>query len=301
MGTRSPHVMADAEMSDHGTFIVRYFFRGEKARNGVLVSAERQPTGADCAVEVVRAIEAAGVAVELFEVLGWNPEDEGWCQLSCTPSAAAPALLQWLSSCARVDVMLRRAVSTEDAEALEASYSDRTEAKAKSSAGFFGIALLRSTSELNHGTLWRSASTFGANFMATIGAAYNKSVEGVTNTSNAAKYAPMWRFENWGEFCTVAPMDAPWVAIEMGGQPLDTFEHPPRAVYILGSESQGLPSAVVSACVHHVSIPAAEDAATHSLNVAVAGAIVMYDRLAKQRAKQAKSDSDAINDDQERF
>ena len=56
------------------------------------------------------------------------------------------------------------------------------------------------------------------------------------------------------------------------------------------------------ACVRNVlSFVFTEDAATHSLNVAVAGAIVMYDRLAKQRAKQAKSDSDAINDDQERF
>ena len=33
-----------------------------------------------------------------------------------------------------------------------------------------------------------------------------------------------------------------WVGIEMGGVPLDTFVHPRRAVYILGSEDNGLSS-----------------------------------------------------------
>ena len=35
------------------------------------------------------------------------------------------------------------------------------------------------------------------------------------------------------------------VGVEMGGTPLADFIHPPRAVYILGAEDMGIPSAVL--------------------------------------------------------
>ena len=68
----------------------------------------------------------------------------------------------------------------------------------------------------------------------------------------------------------------------MGGTPLDEFEHPERAVYILGAEDTGLPRAAAQACHRHVSLPSERYA---SYNVAMAGSIVLYDRMAKQRAK----------------
>ena len=52
-----------------------------------------------------------------------------------------------------------------------------------------------------------------------------------------------------------------------------------RAVYILGAEDTGLPESVVRACHRHVALPSVH---YESFNVAVAGSIVMYDRLAKQ-------------------
>ena len=70
------------------------------------------------------------------------------------------------------------------------------------------------------------------------------------------------------------------VAVEMGGEPLHTFEHPERAVYVLGSEDNGLPEAVLRACHRHVALPSARE--YDSFNLAAAGSILMYDRLAKQ-------------------
>ena len=76
------------------------------------------------------------------------------------------------------------------------------------------------------------------------------------------------------------------VAVEMGGEPLHSFEHPERAVYLLGSEDNGLPDAVVRACHRHVTLPAVR---TESFNVAAAGSILMYDRQAK--AMRARDES----------
>jgi tRNA(Leu) C34 or U34 (ribose-2'-O)-methylase TrmL len=69
----------------------------------------------------------------------------------------------------------------------------------------------------------------------------------------------------------------------MGGTPLADFTHPDRAVYILGSEDNGLPSSVLRACAHHVSLPVASPDRTSSFNVAVTGALVLHDRLQKRR------------------
>jgi tRNA G18 (ribose-2'-O)-methylase SpoU len=64
----------------------------------------------------------------------------------------------------------------------------------------------------------------------------------------------------------------------MGGTPLPDFVHPERAVYILGAEDGGLPIEIAARCHGVVSIPAVRFA---SYNVAVAGTLIMYDRMIK--------------------
>jgi tRNA G18 (ribose-2'-O)-methylase SpoU len=76
--------------------------------------------------------------------------------------------------------------------------------------------------------------------------------------------------------------DYEWVCIEMGGTPLDEFVHPPRALYILGSEDNGVSSMLRSACKHVIELPAVR---SESFNVAVAGTMVMYDRYVKSIGK----------------
>jgi tRNA G18 (ribose-2'-O)-methylase SpoU len=61
---------------------------------------------------------------------------------------------------------------------------------------------------------------------------------------------------------------------------LTEFNHPNRAIYILGAEDSGLPLEVEKACNKIVCIYG-----ERSLNVAVAGSIVLYDRLNKRLLK----------------
>ena len=70
------------------------------------------------------------------------------------------------------------------------------------------------------------------------------------------------------------------VVEEMGGEKLSTFVHPVRAVYLLGSEVDGLPREVLSKCQHVVEIESVNYA---SFNVAVSGSLVMYHRLINKK------------------
>ena len=58
--------------------------------------------------------------------------------------------------------------------------------------------------------------------------------------------------------------------------PLETFKHPRRCVYLLGAEDHGLSNEAIEKSHHLVKF-----SSTLSLNVSVAGSIVMYDRRMK--------------------
>ena len=55
---------------------------------------------------------------------------------------------------------------------------------------------------------------------------------------------------------------------------LPSFRHPLRATYVLGPERSGLSPAMLARCQHVVRIPT-----RFALNLSVAGALVLYDRL----------------------
>ena len=75
------------------------------------------------------------------------------------------------------------------------------------------------------------------------------------------------------------PYSCKLVGIEMDkkAQPIAKYEHPHRAVYILGSEDHGLPRELKEKCHDLVILPGKP-----SLNVAVAGSVVVFDRVNKQ-------------------
>ena len=109
-----------------------------------------------------------------------------------------------------------------------------------------------------------------------------------TDTVAAEKRLPLFEYQDWNDFCEGGrPRGAALVAVEMGGEPLEGFVHPRRAVYVLGSEDAGVPQSVLRACDHHVALPSVR---YESYNLAVAGAIVMVDRLVKSRAAAQKAD-----------
>ena len=160
-------------------------------------------------------------------------------------------------------------------------------------AGFFGIGIVKPKHEANVGTLWRSAWQLGASFIFTVATRFKYEA---SDTTQAYKQLPLHKHEDWGSFAESSPHGAVWVAVEMGGTPLQDFEHPPRAVYVLGSEDNGLNRPVVEACQCHVALPKWVGRSS-SYNVAMAGTLVMYDRMIKQLgAGHARIASDGAED-----
>lgn len=140
--------------------------------------------------------------------------------------------------------------------------------------GYFGIGVEGVSKAMNVGNLIRSAHAFGASFAFTVAAAYNDAVGGNADTSDAPGQVPFYRFK------TVESMRLPdrcaLVGIEVLDDAVDlpSFRHPRRAAYVLGMERGGLSSEMIARCDHIVKIPT-----KFSLNLATAGAVVMYDRL----------------------
>ena len=137
--------------------------------------------------------------------------------------------------------------------------------------GYFAIGVWHTKTEVNIGTLWRSAYQLGANYIFTIGRRYRKQPRDVRK---AWKHLPLHHYEDWEHFKKSQPHDSLIVGVEMGGIPLKKFHHPERAIYVLGAEDHGLDE-VIDKCQQVVSIEAVGD---ESFNVAVAGSLIMYDR-----------------------
>lgn len=141
--------------------------------------------------------------------------------------------------------------------------------------GYYAIGIIGSKTPLNVGTLWRSAGIMGAQFIFTAGRRYPK--QG-SDTIKAWKHIPLFEYESSDDLFEHIPKDCVPVAVELDSRslPLPTYTHPERAIYILGAEDNGLSKDVLERCRDVVQIPS-----EFCLNVAVAGSIVLYDRLAK--------------------
>lgn len=66
------------------------------------------------------------------------------------------------------------------------------------------------------------------------------------------------------------------VEIDERAEMLSEFEHPKRAIYLLGAEDTGLPDFVRERCHMLIKLPG-----NSSLNVGVTGSIVIHDRVSK--------------------
>ena len=137
---------------------------------------------------------------------------------------------------------------------------------------YFGIGILNGKTPENLGVLWRSAQNLGASFIYTIGNRYAKQA---SDTHDAVKAMPYYHYKDFQDFFEHLPKGTRIVGVEMTeqSQELEDFKHPRRCVYLLGAEDHGLTKEAIAHAHFLVQFPS-----THSLNVAVAGSIVMYDR-----------------------
>jgi tRNA G18 (ribose-2'-O)-methylase SpoU len=142
-----------------------------------------------------------------------------------------------------------------------------------SARGYFAIGAERMSKALNLGNLMRSAHGFGASFTFTVGATY-QALEARADTSKGQWHLPHY---NWGSVADMAlPQGCKLVGVELLDDAVDlpSFRHPLRAAYVLGPEQGSLSPEIVAQCSYVVRIPT-----SFCVNVAMAGAIVMYDRV----------------------
>lgn len=139
--------------------------------------------------------------------------------------------------------------------------------------GYFAIGAERMSKALNLGNLMRSAHGFGASFTFTVGATYRAN-EAHADTSKSQLHIPHYNWDTIGDIAL--PNGCRLVGVELTDEAIDlpSFRHPLRAAYVLGPEAGSLSPAMIARCDWVVKIPT-----LFCVNVAMAGAIVMYDRV----------------------
>jgi TrmH family RNA methyltransferase len=120
----------------------------------------------------------------------------------------------------------------------------------------------------NLGTLLRAADGLGPAFVALSPKSGDPTGAKALRASAGAVFrVPLASFE-----------DAPAGRVALvprGGAPLAEIELPDPVTFVLGAEREGVPDEVLATCEATATIPQAE--ASESLNVAVAGAIALYE------------------------
>ena len=127
----------------------------------------------------------------------------------------------------------------------------------------------------NYGTLFRTAQILNADFVFLIGCKFKPQP---TDTMKSWRHIPTFVYMDFADFNIHRPYNCKLIGIEMteNAIKLSDFKHPKQACYLLGAEDNGLTKEAISACQEIIYLPG-----ERSMNVAVAGSIVLYDRYVK--------------------
>lgn len=140
--------------------------------------------------------------------------------------------------------------------------------------GYFAMGVEGISKPGNVGNLVRSSHSFGASFFFTIDPVVNVKEVSRTDTSEAFDHLPFYNFKDAAALAL--PDKCKLVGIEFLEEAVElpSFRHPSRAAYVLGRERGNLSPELLERCDYVIKIPM-----QFCVNVGVAGAIVMYDRL----------------------
>ena len=143
--------------------------------------------------------------------------------------------------------------------------------------GYFAIGAERISKPMNLGSLLRTAHAFGASFFFTIEPAFNPKQVKLSDTSDAAGHLPLYSYAGVEDLSL--PRGCALVGIELTEEAVElpSFFHPQAAAYVLGPERGSLSPELQARCNHLVKIPT-----KFCINVGLAGALVMYDRMIAQ-------------------
>jgi tRNA G18 (ribose-2'-O)-methylase SpoU len=139
--------------------------------------------------------------------------------------------------------------------------------------GYFAAGVDGISKPMNLGNLMRIAHAFDASFFFSINSQVKLS-DAQSDTSNAQGAIPVYAFRSATDFRLPVGCRLVGVEITDDAVELPRFRHPQRAAYVFGAERMSLSDAVLKRCEFVVKIPT-----RFSINVGMAGAIVLYDRL----------------------
>lgn len=144
--------------------------------------------------------------------------------------------------------------------------------------GFFAIGIHNAKNETNVGTLWRTANLFGAAFIFTVGRRYRKQA---SDTMKTPRDIPLFHFADVDALHAHLPHACRLIGVELTdtAKPSHLHGHAEQCCYLLGSEDNGLPAYALDRCHAVIKLPG-----TRSMNVAVAGGLVLYDRWQQREA-----------------
>jgi len=147
-------------------------------------------------------------------------------------------------------------------------------------AGYFSIGIENNKTKFNIGTLWRSSYLFEASYIFTINQRYKKQS---SDTQKTWRQIPLFNYDSLDDL--EIPYDCKLVGVELTDSAIDLneYKHPKRAIYLLGAEDHGLTKKATEKCHEIIKIPYPKE---QSMNVAVAGSIIMYDRYIKSLNKE---------------
>jgi tRNA G18 (ribose-2'-O)-methylase SpoU len=139
--------------------------------------------------------------------------------------------------------------------------------------GYFGVGVDGISKPMNLGNLLRISHAFGASFFFSVNTLVKWS-DAQSDTSQAQGAMPVYAFPSVGELRL--PLGCRLVGVEItdDATELPRFRHPLRAAYVFGSERMSISPEVLKRCEFVVKIPT-----RFSINVGMAGAITLYDRL----------------------
>jgi 23S rRNA (guanosine2251-2'-O)-methyltransferase len=104
--------------------------------------------------------------------------------------------------------------------------------------------------------------------------------------SGGAEHVPVEEVSNMGETLKAAKEDGYWIfgLAEQGANKIWDLQMPDRLIWVIGSESSGLRTAIARACDELVNIPQAPSGS--SFNASVAAAIALYETNRQSLVKQ---------------
>lgn len=139
--------------------------------------------------------------------------------------------------------------------------------------GYYGIGVEGISKPMNFGNLSRTAYGFGASFVFSVSPTRHVGAP-PSDTPKSQDHMPWYSYDSPDDM--KLPRGCRLVGVELTDDAIEltSFRHPTAAAYVLGPERGSLSPELQTKCEFIVKIPT-----RFCLNVATAGAIIMYDRM----------------------